>query len=115
MKQLRARLVKTHSFIVSLLNNEQVLPPADILIKNEQLWMPLYTCYESLIENGMSTIAHGPLLDTLRRIKSFGLQLVRLDIRQDSSVHTEALDALTKELNLGSYASGQKKKNKLFC
>ena len=114
MKQLRARLVKTHSFIVSLLNNEQVLPPADILIKNEQLWMPLYTCYESLIENGMSTIAHGPLLDTLRRIKSFGLQLVRLDIRQDSSVHTEALDALTKELNLGSYAEWSEEEKQDF-
>ncbi|MBI0029242.1 phosphoenolpyruvate carboxylase [Gilliamella sp. B14448G11] len=114
MKQLRARLVKTHSFIVSLLNNEQVLPPADILIKNEQLWMPLYTCYESLIENGMSTIAHGPLLDTLRRIKSFGLQLVRLDIRQDSSVHTEALDALTKELNLGSYAEWSEEEKQAF-
>ena len=114
MKQLRARLVKTHSYIVSLLNNEQVLAPADIIIKNEQLWTPLYTCYESLIDNGMSTIAHGPLLDTLRRIKSFGLQLVRLDIRQDSSVHTEALDALTKELNLGSYAKWSEQEKQEF-
>ncbi|OCG04662.1 phosphoenolpyruvate carboxylase [Gilliamella sp. wkB112] len=114
MKQLRSRLVKTHSYIVSLLNNEQVLAPTDILVKNEQLWTPLYTCYQSLIDNGMSTIAHGPLLDTLRRIKSFGLQLVRLDIRQDSSVHTEALDALTKELNLGSYASWSEQEKQEF-
>ncbi|OCG07427.1 phosphoenolpyruvate carboxylase [Gilliamella sp. wkB178] len=114
MKQLRSRLVKTHSYIVSLLNNEQVLAPKDILVKNEQLWIPLYTCYQSLIDNGMSTIAHGPLLDTLRRIKSFGLQLVKLDIRQDSSVHTEALDALTKELNLGRYANWSEQEKQDF-
>ncbi|OCG55996.1 phosphoenolpyruvate carboxylase [Gilliamella sp. Choc6-1] len=114
MKQLRSRLIKTHSYIISTLNNEQVLPPSDILIKNEQLWHPLYTCYESLIEKGMSTIAHGPLLDTLRRIKSFGLQLVRLDIRQDSSVHTDALDALTKELNLGSYTQWTENEKQAF-
>ena len=114
MKQLRTRLVKTHSYIASLLNNEQALPPADILIKNEQLWTPLYTCYKSLIENGMSTIAHGPLLDTLRRIRSFGLQLLRLDIRQDSSVHTETLDALTQELNLGSYAKWSEEEKQAF-
>ncbi|NUF28060.1 Phosphoenolpyruvate carboxylase, type 1 [Gilliamella bombicola] len=114
MKQLRTRLINTHNYIEALLNNERVLPPSDILIKNEQLWMPLYTCYESLIDHGMSTIAHGPLLDTLRRIKSFGLQLVRLDIRQDSSMHTEALDALTKELNLGSYAKWTEQEKQAF-
>ncbi|MCO6550185.1 MAG: phosphoenolpyruvate carboxylase [Gilliamella sp.] len=114
MKQLRTRLIKTHNYIEALLNNESILAPCDILIKNEQLWHPLYVCYESLIDNGMSTIAHGPLLDTLRRIKSFGLQLVRLDIRQDSSVHTEALDALTKELNLGSYAQWSEEEKQAF-
>lgn len=114
MKKLRARLVSTHSYLIALLNEEDILPPADILLKNEQLWQPLYLCYDSLIASGMSTIAHGPLLDTLRRIKSFGLQLVRLDIRQDSSLHTEALDALTKELNLGSYADWSEEQKQQF-
>lgn len=104
MKRVRARLVATHSYLTALLNDDDILPPSNILLENEQLWQPLYLCYNSLIACGMSTIAHGPLLDTLRRIKSFGLQLVRLDIRQDSSMHTEALNALTQELNLGCYA-----------
>lgn len=114
MKQLRSRLVKTHEYIISQINNEQVIAPSDILVNNQQLWQPLYICYQSLIENGMSTIAHGPLLDTLRRIKSFGLQLVRLDIRQDSSVHTEALDALTCELSLGHYAQWSEQEKQTF-
>lgn len=104
MKRVRARLVATHSYLTAQLNDDDILAPSNILLENEQLWQPLYLCYNSLIACGMSTIAHGPLLDTLRRIKSFGLQLVRLDIRQDSSMHTEALNALTQELNLGCYA-----------
>ncbi|RKS85735.1 phosphoenolpyruvate carboxylase type 1 [Orbus hercynius] len=103
MKMLRSRLVQTHAYLTSKLNDEDILPPAGILLKNDDLWQPLYDCYNSLITCGMSTIAHGPLLDTLRRIKSFGLQLVRLDIRQDSALHTKALDALTQELNMGRY------------
>lgn len=114
MKKLRIRLVNTHLYLKSLLNEEDILPPADILLKNEQLWQPLYMCYNSLIACGMSTIAHGPLLDTLRRIKSFGLQLVRLDIRQDSSFHTQALDALTQELKIGSYASWSEEEKQQF-
>lgn len=113
-KQLRSRIVTTYDYFIDLLHNEPVIAPHDILIKNDQMWDPLYTCYVSLIENGMSTIAHGPLLDTLRRIKSFGLQLVKLDIRQDSSAHTEALDSLTKELNLGSYANWSEQKRQDF-
>ncbi|GAA5112085.1 phosphoenolpyruvate carboxylase [Orbus sasakiae] len=114
MKMLRSRLVKTHTYLTSLLNEEELLAPSDVLLNNAQLWQPLYSCYNSLIECGMSTIAHGPLLDTLRRIKSFGLQLVRLDIRQDSSVHTDALDALTQELNLGSYAAWSEQERQQF-
>ncbi len=36
-------------------------------------------------------IANGDLLDTLRRVKCFGVPLVRIDIRQESTRHTEAL------------------------
>lgn len=114
VKNIRHRLVKTHAYLVSRLNDENVIVTSDIILNNEQLWQPLYLCYQSLIACGMPTIAHGPLLDTLRRIKSFGLQLVRLDIRQDSAVHTEAIDALTKELNIGCYAEWSEQQKQQF-
>jgi phosphoenolpyruvate carboxylase len=40
----------------------------------------------------------------LRRVAAFGVTLARLDIRQDSARHTEALTAITSALGLGSYA-----------
>jgi phosphoenolpyruvate carboxylase len=43
------------------------------------------------------------LLDLIRRVACFGLTLVKLDLRQESDRHTEALDAITQYLGLGSY------------
>src|SRR5476649_3089652 len=53
----------------------------------------------------MSIIASGQLLDTLRRIKCFGIQLVRIDVRQESTRHTDALSEVTRYLGLGDYES----------
>ena len=39
-----------------------------------------------------------------RRVAVFGLTLVPLDIRQESTRHTLALDAITRYLGVGAYA-----------
>jgi phosphoenolpyruvate carboxylase len=44
------------------------------------------------------------LLDCLRRAATFGLFLVRLDVRQDSSRHAAAMTEITDYLGLGRYA-----------
>lgn len=105
MKRLRKQLTDTIDYLNSCINGESVLKPKDLLERNEQLWHPLYTCYKSLKNCGMEIIANGQLLDTLRRIRCFGLQLIRLDIRQDSGRHTDALAEITRYLGLGDYAS----------
>jgi phosphoenolpyruvate carboxylase len=43
-------------------------------------------------------------LDLMRNLSAFGLTLCPLDVRQESTRHTEALDAITKYLGIGSYA-----------
>ncbi|MCG4342529.1 phosphoenolpyruvate carboxylase, partial [Escherichia coli] len=45
------------------------------------------------------------LLDTLRRVRCFGVPLVRIDVRQESTRHTEAIAELTRYLGLGDYES----------
>jgi phosphoenolpyruvate carboxylase len=37
-------------------------------------------------------------------VRTFGLSLMRLDIRQESTRHTEVIDAITQHLELGSYS-----------
>ncbi|MGQ7115497.1 phosphoenolpyruvate carboxylase, partial [Escherichia sp. TWPC-MK] len=39
------------------------------------------------------------------RLKCFGVPLVRIDIRQESTRHTEALGELTRYLGIGDYES----------
>lgn len=113
-KNLRSQLFSTLEYLEGRVKGEQVLPPADLLTDNAQLWDPLYACYQSLIACNMKIIANGSLLDTLRRIRSFGLQLVRIDIRQESTRHTEALSELTEYLGLGNYGEWSEEEKQRF-
>jgi phosphoenolpyruvate carboxylase len=78
--------------------------PDEVLLTAEALVEPLGACYRSLHATGNGIIADGRLLDVLRRLATFGLTLVRLDVRQEASRHSEAVDALTRHLGAGSYA-----------
>lgn len=84
LKQLRDRLRATRNWAQSSLAVTQPAPD-NILQNNRDLLEPLQLCFQSLHACGMGVIADGPLLDCLRRAVTFGLFLVRLDVRQDAS------------------------------
>ncbi|ATN08325.1 phosphoenolpyruvate carboxylase [Pseudomonas sp. FDAARGOS_380] len=102
LKQLRERLRATRQWAHTSLTSTTPAP-ADVLQNNRDLLDPLQLCYQSLHECGMGVIADGPLLDCLRRAVTFGLFLVRLDVRQDSSRHSAAMTEITDYLGLGRY------------
>ena len=105
VKDLRSKLKNTLDYYDDLLAGR--LPKygeQDIITHNEQQWEPLYDCYQSLIASGMRIIANGLLLDCLRRIRCFGVTLSRLDIRQESTRHTNAVAEITRYIGLGDYA-----------
>ncbi|MBS7844274.1 phosphoenolpyruvate carboxylase [Pseudomonas fluorescens] len=102
LKQLRERLRATRSWAHASLTTSTPAP-AEVLQNNRDLLDSLELCYESLHECGMGVIADGPLLDCLRRAVTFGLFLVRLDVRQDSSRHSAAMTEITDYLGLGRY------------
>ncbi|MCW1834281.1 phosphoenolpyruvate carboxylase [Pantoea ananatis] len=105
LKRLRSQLMSTQAYLERRLKGERLPRPADLLVSNAQLWDPLYAIYQSLQQCGMSIIANGQLLDTLRRVKCFGVPLVRIDVRQESTRHTEAIAEITRYLGLGDYES----------
>lgn len=102
LKELRVLLKNTTKVIDAKTQGTEV-PNLPILESADQLWTPLQAIYESLNECGMRVIANGSLLDTLRRIKCFGVHLVRLDIRQESTRHSNVLSEVTRYLGLGDY------------
>lgn len=103
LKQIRTLLIDTLEVLDAKLNGTAV-PNKAILENTNQLWDPLYICYQSLHDCGMGVIADGALLDTLRRVKAFGVHLVRLDIRQESTRHSDVISELTRYLGIGDYS-----------
>jgi phosphoenolpyruvate carboxylase len=113
LRQLRDLLRHTRLAIEAELAGDSV-PEGEILHSSDQLWQPLHACYQSLVECGMQIIADGALLDLLRRVRCFGVHLVRHDVRQDSARHTQALSELTTWLGLGDYAAWDEEARRAF-
>ncbi len=103
LKEIRTLLQNTLEVLNAKVSGVNV-PDKATLEHIDQLWKPLHACYQSLHQCGMGVIADGTLLDTLRRVKAFGVHLVRLDIRQESTRHSDVLSELTRYLGIGDYA-----------
>jgi len=99
LKRVRERLLRTREWAAGL-DPEPPPAPDSVYLESDELFAPLALCHRSLVESGMATIANGPLLDTLRRVAAFGVNLVRLDVRQDGERHTAVLDELTRFLEI---------------
>lgn len=84
------------------------------LSQQSELLSPLLLCYQSLVDCGMQLIANGKLLDSIRRAYSFGVHLLRLDIRQDAERHTQVLAELCEHLELGDYATWSEAEKQAF-
>ncbi|XP_021771221.1 phosphoenolpyruvate carboxylase 2 [Chenopodium quinoa] len=101
---VRDKLYNTRERSRQLLSHGVSDIPEDSTYTNlEEFLEPLELCYRSLCACGDRPIADGTLLDFLRQVFTFGLSLVRLDIRQESDRHTDVMDAITKHLEIGSY------------
>ncbi|XP_072959263.1 phosphoenolpyruvate carboxylase 1 [Typha angustifolia] len=108
---LRDKLYNTRERSRHLLSNGTSDIPEEATFTNvEQFLEPLELCYRSLCSCGDRPIADGSLLDFLRQVSTFGLCLVKLDIRQESDRHTDVIDAITTHLGIGSYRDWSEEK-----
>lgn len=113
LKRVRARLRLTLRWLEGELEGRRSAP-GEAYVDYDDLARPLLDCYYSLQRCGAGIVAEGRLLDLLRRLACFRLTLMRLDIRQEASRHTEVLDALTQALGLGSYAAWSERERQAF-
>ena len=114
LRRLRRRLQVSREWIEQQLEGHHGPAPEGLLTCTDELAAPLKLCYQSLKACGLARIANGPLLDTLRRISCFGLNLLKLDIRQDSSRHADALAEICQALDLGDYHSWSESEKQQF-
>lgn len=113
LRQVLDRLAGTRHWIEAVLDGRPE-PKVEPYSREEELREPLLLCYRSLHEVGAGIVADGRLLDLLRRLACFGICLVRLDIRQEASRHSEALNAITEYLGLGAYLEWSEPQRQAF-
>lgn len=113
LRSLRETLRNTRAHMEALINGHEP-PPGPVLTGREALLAPLMLIDRSLRACNMAALADGALRDTLRRAHAFGITLLRLDIRQESSRHSAVLDAITRYLGLGAYNDWPEDKRQRF-
>ena len=97
LRPLRDKLRLTHRSIEQYFINKTPLDKNILLSSTEEILKPLRVVRESLEQNHNENVASGELLDLMRRAKCFGINLARLDIRQESSRHRQLIAELIKK------------------
>ena len=97
LRPLRDKMRITHRSIEQHLVHNKPLDEKKLLSSREEILKPLRIVRESLEQNNNENIASGELLDLMRRAKCFGINLARLDIRQESSRHSQLINEFFKK------------------
>ena len=113
INQLKQKLHQTKAWAAesARLKSYSSLPH---ISETKALLEPLMLCHASLCETGMDAIANRELLDVIRRVSCFGLTLTRLDIRQESSRHSQVMKELCDFYQLGDYLSWSEEQKQAF-
>lgn len=114
LRGLRDRLRATLNWLDDSLAGRSPEAGLEPVRRAEEVGSVLEACARSLKAVGQERVASGRLLDLQRRLATFGLHLVRIDIRQESDRHTEAMAALTSAAGLGDYGSWSEKERVAF-
>ena len=103
LRPLRDKIRLTHRSIEQHLVNKKPLNYKELISSREEILKPLRVVRESLEQNQNENIASGELLDLMRRAKCFGINLARLDIRQESSRHSQLINEFVQRKYNKSY------------
>ncbi len=71
----------------------------DAYPSEKEFLVDLYLIRDSLYSHGDQAIADGTLKDFIRLVESFGFYLMHLDIRQESTRHSDAVAEVLNQLN----------------
>ena len=102
LRETRQRLTATRDWLAQKLQGLDA-DDSQVIKSKQELLTPLLLCHRSLMACNMPEIANGKLLDFIRRVNCFGIELLKLDIRQESGRHRQAISAITEYLGLGNF------------
>ncbi len=114
LRPLRDKIRLTHRAIENHLVRQKPLDEKKLLSSREDILKPLRIVRDSLEQNQNENIASGELLDLMRRAKCFGINLAKLDIRQESSRHSQLLNEFIKKKYNKNYNNWTEKQKVSF-
>ena len=115
LRPIRDKIRLTYQLIEKHLNNNKSLNEKKLLKDKNEILKPLREVRESLNLNRGQHIANADLLDLIRRVRCFGINLARLDIRQESTRHQKLIaDVLDKKYKINFSSLSESKKINLL-
>ncbi len=103
---MRHRLQHNLDAVDALIEGRSGSTFADSYPSEQEFLADLTLMRDSLVSHGDNAAAHGELQDLIRNAETFGFYLVHLDIRQESTRHTEAVaELLAQQAGLPDYVS----------
>ena len=104
LRPFRARFLETKKWSQAQLEGKVYEPTMPLMEDIEEIREALNLCHRSLAETSGKKLADASLLDLMRRLGCFGLNILKLDIRQESTRHMDVINAITEHLGDGSYS-----------
>ena len=97
LSHLRDELKQTELYYADCVMGVHTEPPTSLISSITQITQPLEAIYASLIKTNQPLIAK-QVSQILRKCDAFGINLHKLDIRQESTRHSDCMNAITEYL-----------------
>jgi len=103
LKIISYRLNESLQRIIDLQDRKEISNRKNIYSCEKELLDDLYTIRDSLIQDGDIVLLEFGLDDFIRLVETFGFFLVNLDIREESTKHTQVVKTLVKNIKNINY------------
>jgi len=96
---MRHRLMKSLTIVRAQLNGKEVKDTENAYPSEQEFLQDLILIRNSLVSHNDQNVADGNLKDLIRMVETFGFFLLKLDIRQESTRHTDAVADIFKQID----------------
>ena len=111
---IHGRLQQNINYIEAQLYDNPIEKSRFAYQSEDELKADLQLIYDSLCGHGDKNVADADLKDLLKLVETFGFYLMRLDIRQESTVHTDAVADLLRHINIDYHALNEQERLELL-
>ncbi|NPA71369.1 MAG: phosphoenolpyruvate carboxylase, partial [Gammaproteobacteria bacterium] len=112
---MHGKLQKNIDYIEARINDDHADKSPFAYQDESDFLEDLELIHSSLCAHGDESVANADLQDLIRLAKTFGFYLMRLDIRQESNVHSDAVADLLSHLDIDYNSLSEKEKLELLA